>query len=421
MYIWNKSLYQDDYQHIADWIFRSAATLEVMEFMMNDRNWSSIQYPWSLQRKHTDPDSRYDPRPPQYFPKALLEDLVRPSFAWQCTELESLDLSVRDTAPPPLPPPCTDGNTSEINSNPEQESDLLVQEKIEQARWKFADEVAQLLWRLKDLSKLTNLKLEWTLSKAVSTMALEDLLVMINVEVMEEEEEYEHTPAIKVKKVMDKAGSKRKVVTQDDLTWLGLGSAFWTRLDIESYTKELEALSLSEVPPHDFDNTEHPLHRRVGHGWKDWDAFIRAKGDIYFAYSEDPLESMAQFDAMSKKFEAPRSPVPLSLADYCGKTNKNHTHTLHNNTSQSMSLFKRSNKNKIASDAPTPVQSPRASMQSSNARFAGPLTGDVPISTHPSVDDATMLILLQLSDINPEERTRDNNAKVLKALQLDLA
>ncbi|KAG0370720.1 hypothetical protein BGX24_001936 [Mortierella sp. AD032] len=32
-----------------------------------------------------------------------------------------------------------------------------------------------------------------------------------------------------------------------------------------------------------------------------------------------------------------------------------------------MSLFKRSNKNKIASVASTPVQSPRASMQSSTA------------------------------------------------------
>ncbi|KAK3839990.1 MAG: hypothetical protein J3R72DRAFT_492322 [Linnemannia gamsii] len=41
-----------------------------------------------------------------------------------------------------------------------------------------------------------------------------------------------------------------------------------------------------------------------------------------------------------------------------------------------MSLFKRSKKNKIASDALTPVQSPRASMQSSRTRSAGPFTGD---------------------------------------------
>ncbi|KAK3839989.1 MAG: hypothetical protein J3R72DRAFT_492321 [Linnemannia gamsii] len=343
MYIWNDSQFQDDYQHIADWIFRSAATLEVVEFEMNDRNWSPIQYPWSLQRQHIDPDSRVsvhvwtdcsrlkkfrvrmredwtilccplcegdcDPRSPIYLPKALLEDLVRPSSAWQCTELESLDLLVRDTAPPSLIPSCTNGSTPELDSNLEQESILLAQEKIAQARWKFADEVGQLFWRLKDLPKLTNLKLEWTLSGAVNTMALEDLLIMINGDVVEEEEEeYEHTPVIKVKKLIDKAGSRRKVVTQDDLTWLGLGYVFWTRLDIELYTKELEVHALAEVPfqlppPHEFDNTEHPLHRRVGHGWRDWYAFTRAKGDFDFAYSEDPLESMAQFDAMSKKFE----------------------------------------------------------------------------------------------------------------------
>ncbi|KAG0360188.1 hypothetical protein BGX24_005604, partial [Mortierella sp. AD032] len=60
MYIWNDSQSQVDYQHVADWLLRSAATLEVVEFEMNDRNSSLIQYPWSLQPQYTNSDSRDD-------------------------------------------------------------------------------------------------------------------------------------------------------------------------------------------------------------------------------------------------------------------------------------------------------------------------------------------------------------------------
>lgn len=110
MHIWNQSRVHDDYQDLADWVLRSASTLEVVKFEMNDYKWNSIQYPWSL--KHgASPDSQgihvwincsrlkkfrvrmrqyytviccishydeVDMRPPQYLPRVLLEDLVQP-------------------------------------------------------------------------------------------------------------------------------------------------------------------------------------------------------------------------------------------------------------------------------------------------------------------------------------------------------
>ncbi|KAF9295292.1 hypothetical protein BGZ88_002380 [Linnemannia elongata] len=377
LHIWNQTRTQDDYQNLANWVLRSASTLEVIKFEMNDYHWNSIQYPWSLQHvANSNPwdsrawidccrlrkfrvrmrqyytiiccpncDGEVDARPPQCLPRALLEDLVQPS-EWQCTELESLDLLVRDTLPPA--PSLVSGNVEIAPTQENEEPILLTPGETERLRQKFACDIGQLVWRLKSLPRLSALKLKWNLSEAVMTMALEDLLDMINKDILESkdeeesngescdegEDECEDISTADVDIRAESTGPRK--VKYEDLAWLGLGSVFWTRRDYEFYVAKN---SPRERPPHEFDYPEHPLHRRVGHGWKDWDAVAGRDGDENpeCNYMEDPILSMTEFEAMTKKFE---------------ETLK-----------QTMSLFKHSDKNKTASTASTPAQTPRASMQ----------------------------------------------------------
>lgn len=348
LHIWNQDRAQAEYQNLADWVLRSSSTLEVIKFEMNDYHWNSIQYPWSLQQvTNSDPwdscawidcsqlrkirvrmrqyhtiicclncDSEVDSRPPQCLPRALLEDLVRPS-EWLCTELESLDLLVRDTPPPPPTPVSV--NVEIARAQEHEEPILLTPVETERLRQKFASEIGQLFWRLKSLPRLSVLKLKWNLSEAVTTMALEDLLDMINKDILEAEDadesssescdegedKCEDVSTAEVDIGAEATGPRK--VKYEDLAWLGLGAVFWTRRDYEIYAAEnppCEHPAL-ERPPHEFDYPEHPLHRRVGHGWRDWVAVAGRDGDEYpeCDYMEDPIESMTQFETMTKKFE----------------------------------------------------------------------------------------------------------------------
>ncbi|KAG9066876.1 hypothetical protein KI688_012788 [Linnemannia hyalina] len=343
MHIWNQNRTQDEYQNLADWILRSASTLEVIKFEMNDYQWNSIQYPWSLQhvtnadlldscawsdcsrlRKfrvrmrqyHTiicclNCDGEVDVRPPECLPRALLEDLVRPS-EWQCTELESLDLLVRD-APSPV-----SANVEIALAQENEEPIPLTPVETERMRQKFACEIGQLFWRLKSLPKLSVIKLKWDLSEAVTTVALEDLLDMINKDILEAEDEDERSgeswdegederederediSTAEVDIVAEATGPRK--VKYEDLAWLGLGSVFWTRREYEFNAAEN---SSREHPPHEFDHPEHPIHRRVGHGWRDWDVVAGRDGDDNSEcdYMEDPIVSRTQFEVMTKTFE----------------------------------------------------------------------------------------------------------------------
>ncbi|KAK5814571.1 hypothetical protein F5H01DRAFT_414635, partial [Linnemannia elongata] len=343
MHIWNQTRTQDDYQNLANWVLCSASTLEVIKFEMNDYHWNSIQYPWSLQHVvNSNPwdsrawidcsrlrkfrvrmrqyytiiccpncDGEVDDRPPQCLPRALLEDLVQPS-EWQCTELESLDLLVRDTLPPA--PSLVSGNVEIAPTQENEEPILLTPGETERLRQKFACDIGQLVWRLKSLPRLSALKLKWNLSEAVMSMALEDLLDMINKDILESEDEDESNGEscdqgedecedISTADVDIRAESTGpRKVKYEDLAWLGLGSVFWTRRDYEFYAAKN---SPHERPPHEFDYPEHPLHRRVGHGWKDWDAVAGRDGDENpeCNYMEDPILSMTEFEAMTKKLE----------------------------------------------------------------------------------------------------------------------
>jgi hypothetical protein len=148
-------------------------------------------------------------------------------------------------------------------------------------------------------------------------MVLEELLAMINGDIMEkkrgENEGRDRNEPISITKAKtQRYGTKygRKRITQDDLSWLGLGSTFWTKLEIEQYTRQLNTPALAEIsnqshiapPPHEFDHPKHPLHRRVGHGWMHWDALVRARGNDEFGQVEDLIETMGQFNVMAKRF-----------------------------------------------------------------------------------------------------------------------
>ncbi|KAK3834196.1 MAG: hypothetical protein JOS17DRAFT_815327 [Linnemannia elongata] len=348
LHIWNQNRVQDDYQNLADWVLRSASTLDIIKFEMNDYHWNSIQYPWSLQQViKSDPwdscswidcsrlrkfrvrmrqyhtiicclncDDEVDTRPPQCLPRALLEDLVRPS-EWQCTELESLDLLVRDT-PPPQPTPVS--VNVEIALAQENEGPILLTPvETEQLRQKFACNIRQLFWRLKSLPRLSVLKLKWNLSEAVTTVALEDLLDMINRDILDAEDEGQSSDErcdigkdecedMSIVEVdIGAEATRQRKMKYEDLAWLGLGSVFWTRREYEIYASENlpQEQPPRERPSHEFDCPEHPLYRRVGHGWRDWDAVAGRDDEEYpeCDYMEDPIESMTPFGVMTKKFE----------------------------------------------------------------------------------------------------------------------